>query len=161
MIRKFWKNYKNKTSLEERAIKSIERSLDFLFSNLPKKDIVSIYIKGSFVTREMNDRSDVDIVPILRDNNVLNRFRKIRNQYNEQLKPSEFVPISLTELKQNKNEKSRNPLRNRPDTFLRDLDYYVWIYGMRIKKSSYPMRGANEIYKDDIKRFRENLRLLR
>ncbi len=50
----FWKDWKRKTKLEEAAITSIKAGKKILLSNLPKDKIVAIYVKGSFVMRELN-----------------------------------------------------------------------------------------------------------
>lgn len=151
MLNEFWKNYKNKTLIEKRAIASINRAMDFLFGNIPKNKIVSVYIKGTFVTREMNEKSDVDIVPILKDNFTLKKLQAVRNENKDFLKPAELLPISLTELKQNRNAKYRGPLKGKPDTFLRDLEHHKLVYGRKLNKSDYPMRKPEEMFQHEIK----------
>ncbi len=99
----------------------------------------------------MNKKSDVDIVPILRDNRTLKKLQSVRNENKEMLRPAELLPISLTELKHNKNAKHRGPLRGRPDTFLRDLEHYELIYGKKLSKSDYPSRNSDKMFSDEIK----------
>ncbi len=142
------------------AIDSVNRAIKFLFQNIPQNKIVSIYIKGTFVTREMNEKSDVDIVPIVKDNKTLKKLQSVRNVKKEMLKPSELLPISLTELKNNKNAKHRGPLKGRPDTFLRDLEYYKLVYGKKLNKATYPMRKPEEMFKDEIKTLKNQTILL-
>ncbi|MBU0761356.1 MAG: hypothetical protein KJ600_03900 [Nanoarchaeota archaeon] len=151
MVNEFWKSYKNKTKLEERAISSIKQAMNFLFSNIPENKIVSVYIEGTFVTREMTKRSDIDIVPIIKDNRTLKKLQNVRNKNKEMLRPSELLPISLTELKQNKNAKHRGPLKGRPDTFLRDLEHYKLVYGKKLSKPDYPVRSANKMFSHELK----------
>ena len=62
----FWKKWKRKTTIEKKAIVSIKKSRSLILKSIPKNKIVAIYIKGSFVRREMNKKSDVDIVPIVK-----------------------------------------------------------------------------------------------
>ena len=50
--KQFWKNWKNLTKLEKSAIKSIKTGKRIIFKNIPKKEIKSIYLKGSFIRRE-------------------------------------------------------------------------------------------------------------
>ena len=83
--------------------------MNFLLSNIPRKKILAAYIKGTFVTREMNKRSDINIVPILSDNRILGKLKEIRNENKEMLKPAELLPISLTELKRNKIQDITDP----------------------------------------------------
>ena len=154
MTKEFWKNWKNKSELEKRAIASIKRAMDFLFVNISKEKIISVYIKGSFVTREMNEKSDVDIVPVLRDNLTLKKLQKVRNENKDMLKPSELLPISLTELKLNRNARHRGPLKGKPDTFLRNLEHYKLFYGKELNKKNYPMRKPDEMFKHEIMNLR-------
>lgn len=150
MINDFWRNYKNKSEIEKNAVSSINRTIKFLFDNIPKNKIISIYIKGTFVTREMNEKSDVDIVPILKDDKTLKKLQLVRNENKEILKPAELLPISLTELKNNKNAKHRGPLKGKPDTFLRDLEHYKLVYGIKLNKLDYPMRKADQMFKHEV-----------
>ena len=48
MINEFWKNWKNKTAIEKRAILSIKKAMNFLITNVPKDKLISVYIKGTF-----------------------------------------------------------------------------------------------------------------
>jgi len=146
MINAFWRNWKNKSSIEKKAILSINRVINFLLAHVPKDELISIYIKGSFITREMNENSDVDVVPILKDNDTLRKLKIVRDENKEMLRPSEILPISLTELKKNKNSKLHGKLKGRPDTFLRDLEHFKLIYGKKISKTDYPMRTLNKMF---------------
>lgn len=150
-MNKFWKGYKNKSQIENKAIESIEKALSFLFDNIPKEKIISVYIKGTFVTREMNRNSDVDIVPILKDIKTLKELQELRDKNKELLKPAELLPISLTELKQNKNASHRGKNKGQPDTFLLDLDFHKLVYGKKLNKNNFPSRTEREILNQYIK----------
>jgi len=102
MEEEFWRNWKNITKIEERAIKSIKKAKRILFEEISKEKIYSIYVKGSFVRREMNNKSDVDIVPITYDNKTLRKIKKLQEKKGNMYKPSEFLPNSLKEFEQNK-----------------------------------------------------------
>ena len=131
--------------------------MNFLFANVSRDKIIAVYVKGTFVTREMNKKSDVDIVPIVRDNNVMKKLQKVRDKNREMLKPSELLPISLTELKNNENSKYGGKLKGKPDVFLRDLEYHKLIYGRGLMKSDYPMRTEDKLFVSDLKFTREKL----
>ena len=77
-------------------------------------------------------------------------MKKVRDENKELLRPAEILPISLMELKKNQNSKYHSPLKGKPDTFLRNLDYYKLIYGKKLSKSDYPMRSADEVYKNEL-----------
>lgn len=144
MINEFWKNWKNKTFVEKRAILSIKRAMSFLLVNVPKNKLISVYIKGSFVTREMKEKSDVDILPIVKDKRTMEKLKAIRNKNKKMLRPSELLPMSYTELKQ------KNRPWGRADTFLRDLGHHKWIYGKKILKTDYHMRTWDKMFLDEI-----------
>ena len=71
----FWKDWKRKNKLEESAIKSIKTARKIILSEIPKEQIVAIYAKGSFVRREMNKKSDVDFVNILKRKKYLKIYK--------------------------------------------------------------------------------------
>lgn len=146
MINEFWKNWKNKTKIEIAAINSVKDALNFLIINFPKEKIVSVYVKGSFVTREMRENSDVDIIPIVKDNKTLKKLRALRDKNKEMLKPSEFLPLSLTELKNKKSEP-----HSRRNVFLRDLEDYKLFYGKKLKNSDFPNKKFNELFLDELR----------
>ena len=72
-----WKYWKNKTQLEKDAIDSMLKAKDYILKNIPKKEIVSIYARGSFVRREMTKNSDIDLLVILKTSKYLRNAEKI------------------------------------------------------------------------------------
>ena len=58
-MRYFWDSWKRKTKQEERAIAALKKVKKLIIENL-KDEIIAIYVKGSFIRREMNAKSDVD-----------------------------------------------------------------------------------------------------
>jgi len=144
MINEFWKNWKNKTHVEKRAILSVKRAMDFLLTNVPKDKLISVYIKGTFVTRELKEKSDVDILPIVKNKSEMRKLKAVRDRNKERLRPSELLPMSYTELTQ------KNRPWGRADTFLRDLEHHKWLYGKKLKKSDYPMRTWDKMFLDEI-----------
>ena len=92
----FWKDWKRKTKLEESAIKSIKIARKIILSEIPKEQIVAIYAKGSFVRREMNKKSDVDTVTILKESKYLKNLKKLEEKYRDQYKTKiQFSGYSL------------------------------------------------------------------
>ena len=155
MTKEFWVEWKNKTKMEEKAIISIRKAKRVLFENIPKEKIYAIYIKGSFVRREMNEKSDVDIIPITYDNKTLEKVKKLEETRGNLYKPSEFVPHSLKEFEQGKRHlKSKSP-KGGVDTVLRNLHKYKLIYGKPLDITKYPMRSDLEFLKGHIGAFRE------
>jgi predicted nucleotidyltransferase len=69
----FWKDWKKKTKLEKSAIESLKIAKKIILSEIPKEKIVAIYVKGSFVRREMDEKSDVDTAIILKESKLHNK----------------------------------------------------------------------------------------
>ncbi|MFH1917101.1 MAG: hypothetical protein ABIJ21_07610 [Nanoarchaeota archaeon] len=65
-MRQFWTAWKNMSPLEKKGIHSLQAAKRIILKHIPKDEIIAIYAKGSFVRREMTDKSDVDTVTILK-----------------------------------------------------------------------------------------------
>lgn len=134
----FWKDWKRRTKLEESAIKSLKIMRGLILSEIPRDQIVSIYAKGSFVRREMNEKSDVDSVTILRDSKSLRYLKKLEEKYREEYSPQlQFSGYSLWELKHNKRTGSGKELRASPSRTVQHLEHYELIYGEQLRKGDF------------------------
>src|SRR3989344_1048356 len=134
----FWKNWKRKTKLEKAAIKSVKAAQGLILKNIPKKQIVSIYAKGSFVRREMNKNSDVDTVTIVKESKLLKKLMKLEEEYRNKYKPQiQFSGYSLWELKHNKRVASGKKLKANPSRAIQHLDNYRLFYGKKLKKENF------------------------
>ncbi|MFA5176197.1 MAG: nucleotidyltransferase domain-containing protein [Candidatus Nanoarchaeia archaeon] len=151
----FWKNWKNKTEREKRAIYSIKKAEQVLFENIPKNKIYAIYIKGSFVRREMNEKSDVDIIPITYDNKTLEKIKKLEETIGQLYKPSELLPHSLKEFEAGKRYLKYKTPKGGVDMTLRDLYRYKLIYGKPIDIQKYPMRTDLQFLIGQINAFKD------
>ena len=67
MKKEFWRDWKRKTQQEIEAINSLKKLKKIILREIPKEKIVAIYVKGSFIRREMNEDSDVDVFIIIDD----------------------------------------------------------------------------------------------
>src|SRR3989338_6671226 len=99
MKKEFWKNWRKITKLEETAIESIKKARRILLQSVPKDRIMAIYVKGSFVRREMTKKSDVDIVPIVKGLETKKAIQKLDNEKGTFYIPSELLPKTVQELK--------------------------------------------------------------
>jgi predicted nucleotidyltransferase len=153
MKKEFWREWKRVSKIEERAIKSVRRAKKILFENIPKDKIVSIYIKGSFVRREMNRKSDVDIVPIVKDNETLRKIVELDKAKRFSYKPAELLPHSLTEFEKDKRAIKRKALKAKPNVFLSDLYNHKLIYGSKLDVSKFKQVDARKRFKDFLKAF--------
>ncbi len=149
----FWKNWKNKSQIERKAIDSVKQARKTIIKSIPKEALIAIYIKGSFVRREMKEGSDVDIVPIVSEN----KYEKPVFEVNKpQIAPCVVVPLSLWELKNNKLFTKSNSPRARPDRFIKYLGYYKLIYGKSPNTVNFKIRKDEEGFKALIKTFQKS-----
>lgn len=125
----FWKNWKKITKLEKAAIRSLKIGKKIILENIPRDQIIAIYVYGSFVRRDMNKKSDVDTKTIVRKSYYLKKLNQLQKKYRDEYCPKiEFSGYSLWELKTNKRIKSGR-LRPNPSKFLKKLDHCRLIYG--------------------------------
>src|SRR3989344_4327131 len=150
----FWKSWKDITSTERKAIEKIVLARQLIIQSLPIEQLVAIYVKGSFVRREMRPESDIDIVPIV----VKTSFEGNAFGANiPKIKPAVVVPLSLEEFKANRlltPSRFSPDLRAEPDLFLMELSYYGLIYGKPLNPRAFPVRGHKQIVTDEISKIR-------
>jgi len=138
MKKEFWKDWKKVTEIEKNAIKSLLEGKKIILENIPKEEIVSIYVKGSFIRREMNKHSDVDTVTILKNSKYLKKLQKLKKNYREKFKPKlEFAGYSLWELKTNRRAGAGKKDRAAPSRMLKHLPHYKLIYGKELDTDKY------------------------
>lgn len=108
-LNEFWKSWKDKTPLELKAIKSIKAAEKILTENIPKDQLLSIYVMGSFVRREMNKKSDVDFLVVIKDNKYLPKIQSITYKFGHTYDPRlSIAGYSLWELKTGKKYKFKS-----------------------------------------------------
>jgi predicted nucleotidyltransferase len=144
MATEFWSTWKNKTETEKRAIKSISIAQKTLFENVSKDKIYAIYIKGSFVRREMNSKSDVDIIPITYDNATLEKIREIQQNKGQIYAPSELLPHSLKEFEKGKRHLRYGSPKGGVDVTLRNIYQYKLLYGKHLDITKYSIRSDED-----------------
>ncbi len=148
----FWLDWKNKTKIEKNAIAAVEKARALVVNSIPRKALVAIYIKGSFVRREMKQGSDVEMVPIVNENKYQSTV--FRTNIPE-ISPVMVVPLSLWELKNNElftKSDSIPDLRAKPDRFLSKLNECKLIYGKPLDPKDFPIRSDIEALEEQIKR---------
>jgi len=149
----FWTHWEKITPLEKLAIKAINLAMKLIIKSVPAKALVAVYIKGSFVRREMKAGSDVDIVPIVTEN----KYEKSIFAVNcPEIYPAIVAPLSLWELKNNKLWAKNNTPRARPDRFVRKLKNFGLIYGKPLDILSFKVRAEKEALRALIKAFRKS-----
>jgi len=147
----FWKKWKKVTKLEKEAIKTLLAGKRIILSSIPKKEIVSIYVKGSLVRRELTQRSDVDFVVILKTKKYINRLITLEKKYRDTFRPSlEIRGYSLWELKTGKRLKVKSSMTP-PSKFTRHLPNFGRIYGKDLFRENLFMREDLQELKGSIK----------
>ncbi len=150
----FWNSWKRKTKQELLYITKIRIARKMIIDAIPKKQLVSIYIKGSFARRELKKGSDIDIVPIVKENKYQGAVFGVNCP---EISPAMVVPLSISELKKNKlwTKAGYNPdLRAEPDRFLKKLNNYGLIYGSTLNPNRFPVRSDKKALKDEINKIK-------
>ncbi len=151
----FWDEWENKTEIEERAINLVKRARELVIQVVPKNVLVAIYIKGSFIRREMKEGSDVDMVPIVTEDKYQGAVFSVNRP---EIDPVMVVPLSIRELQKNQlSTKSDHTLdlRAEPDLFLKKLLECRLVYGTPLNPKEFPIREEKEILKAAIKKIKE------
>ncbi|MBA7599193.1 hypothetical protein ES703_06220 [subsurface metagenome] len=156
VTREFWKAWKRKTKLEIEAIKTLKGAKKLILKKIPKSKINSLYVKGTFIRREMNRKSDVDIVVIVKDNKYLKKVDGLAKECEGKYKPEVGISVrSLWELENNKHFEKTKKLRGRPDLFIKKVDNYKLIFGRKINPKKYPSRDDKKDLEVRIRTFRK------
>lgn len=138
-----WRAWKKKTKREKAAIASLKEGKKIILENIPKKNIIAIYVKGSFIRREMNEKSDVDLLTIVDDNRVINKIEKIEKKYRNEFKPKiQITGLSITELRTGKRYITKNQSRPKahPSRILKQIDEFILLHGKSLDTKKFKKR---------------------
>lgn len=142
---KFWNKWENKTDLEKFGIKTLNLSIRLILENIPEDEIISIYVKGSFVRREMTRKSDVDVVTVLKTAKYISEIKKL-DKWGEGsgLKPyPQFLGYSLWELRTGKRLKGKFD-GGSSSRMVKHLGEYELIYGEDLIKRIFFMKSHED-----------------
>jgi predicted nucleotidyltransferase len=118
--------------LKEKAEITLQKAKELILHTIPNDEIISIYVKGSFVQGELLPSSDVDVVVILKSEEYLPTIYDLTKQYGDQSDPPfQIVCYTLKELKTG--EKASNRIRNTTavSRFVKHIDSLPLIYGTK------------------------------
>ena len=137
----FFDEWKDKTEIEKKAIKSLKMGLELLLETVPRNELVAVYVKGSFLTREMNEKSDVDFVTILRTGKYVKALKELHQQYANHFSPSlQLNPAyTLHELRASKRRK-QNPPNTHPSRFVKHITDFKIVYGKELTPTNFRAR---------------------
>jgi predicted nucleotidyltransferase len=152
----FWSDWKRLNKLEKGGIISIKAGKKLILECVPKEEILAIYVKGSFIRREMNKYSDVDLVVILRRIKSYDRLKRISKKNKNSLEiPFQVLGYSLWELRNDKKAKQMDAHKMIPSRTVEHLEHYKLIYGNRISKEKLNSGDHKERLRRMIKVFQE------
>ncbi|MFC1686200.1 nucleotidyltransferase domain-containing protein [Nanoarchaeota archaeon] len=144
-MKEFWKDWKKTNELEKGAIKAIKTAEKIILKTLPKKKIISIYVGGSFVRRDMNKWSDLDVWAITSDVKSLKTIKKLKKKYGEKHKPViGFTGYTITELRRGRKSKQLPVMRTAPSRFTKNINRFRCIYGEDLDTKGFPVREDKE-----------------
>jgi len=121
-------------NLKQKAEVSVQKAKELVLASIPNDEIVSIYLKGSFVQDEMRPDSDVDVVVVLRSEEYLPKIYKLTEEYGDSVNPPfQIVAYAMRELETG--EKASNRIRSTTavSRFVKHLDSLPLVYGERPK----------------------------
>ncbi len=146
-MKEFWKDWKNKSKLEKSAISVLKIGMKILFKNIPKKEIVSIYVRGSMARREMTKKSDIDLTTIVKNKKYLKTLNVLNKKYEKLFCPElELKGYSLWELKTGKREKVCSALTP-PCRFSKHIVHFKLVYGRDLSKEKLFVRSHKQDFK--------------
>jgi len=136
MKREFWKDWKRKTKLEEEAIKSLVKGKQIIMKSIPKEEIIAIYAKGSFIRRDMNKNSDVDLVTVLKTKKYLKKLKTLSKQIKDKYHPKiQFGSgYTLWELKTGNKITMKGSDKPNPSRINKHFPHYKLLYGDDVNK---------------------------
>lgn len=150
----FLYNWKNLKDLEGNGIQILKEGIDIIFKEIPKENIIAIYLKGSFSRREMNKGSDVDVGVIVNSDFALKKLNELQIEYRESKKLNfEFSGYSITELKTGKLSDFGKSKRPGPGRFVRLIPSYILIYGEPLDINELSRKSDLEYLRNVIKLF--------
>jgi predicted nucleotidyltransferase len=134
--KEFWKDWKRKTKMEEKAIKSLIKGKQIIIKNIPKEEIIAIYAKGSFIRRDMNKNSDVDFVTVLKTKKYLKKLKTLSKQIKDKYYPKiQFGSgYTLWELKTGKKINIKGSDKPNPSRINKHFPHYKLLYGEDVNK---------------------------
>lgn len=133
-------------NLKEKARISIEKAKEIILSSIPNEEIVSVYIKGSYVQDELTPESDVDLVVILKTEKYLpivyGLTRKLGGTFTP---PFQAVAYTMNELQTGEMAINREGSITPVSSFVKHLDKLPLIYGKRPEGKLFTRTHAKDL----------------
>jgi predicted nucleotidyltransferase len=132
--------------LKKKAEISIEKGKNAILKNIPKEEIVAIYVKGSYVQDELLPNSDIDLVLILKSKDYLPQAYTLeRDSENTKEFPFTISVYTLKELETGIWEENRPKKASPISTFVKHLDHLPLIYGSKPEGQLFTRTDAKDL----------------
>lgn len=118
--------------LKEIAEASINKAKEVILKKIPNEEIISIYVKGSYVQDALREDSDVDIVVILKTEEYLTKVYTLsEDKSNTDIIPFQIVAYTLGELQTGERASNRTKVTSPVSTFVKQMDNLPIIFGSK------------------------------
>jgi predicted nucleotidyltransferase len=122
----------HQVELREKADISLSKAKEIILKSIPNEEIVSIYIKGSYVQDELQPDSDVDIVVVLKSDEYLPTIYELTKKFGDTTEPPfQIVAYTLEELQTGKWSLNRTKNSTAISAFVKHLDQLPLLYGAK------------------------------
>lgn len=153
----FLNTWNNLTSLEIEGIEVLKKGMKIIFEEIPLNDIICIYLKGSFLRREMTPKSDVDVVVIVKNKSSLVKLNQLQNDLgNSEELNFGFSGYTINELRTGQLLKDVQSSRSGTPRFTRMIPTYQLLYGEKLNLKTLYQKTEIELFKSLLKAF-ENI----
>jgi predicted nucleotidyltransferase len=122
----------NYSELKEQAEVSLSKAKNLILASIPNEEIISIYVKGSYVQDALRPDSDVDVVVILKTEEYLPAVYKLTEEFgNTTNPPFQAVAYTLRELQTGEKASNRTVKSTSISPFVKHLDQLPLLYGSK------------------------------
>lgn len=118
--------------LKQKAEISIAKAKELIIKSIPKEELVSIYVKGSYVQDELKSDSDVDFVVVLKTEEYLPFVYTLTNDpSNPKEMPFSILAYTMGELLTGVRASNRPQNVTASSVFVKQIDQMLLIYGTK------------------------------
>ncbi|MDB5204358.1 MAG: hypothetical protein JWP09_386 [Candidatus Taylorbacteria bacterium] len=142
--------------LKERAEGSINAAKNIILASIPENEIVTICVKGSYAQDALQEKSDVDLVLILKNNSSFQKAYSLSDQGKEFVPPFSISVYTQEELKSGKVIENRSRAPWSISRFNKNISDMPIIYG-QIPEGEFFMRTDERDLSIDISTVKEKV----
>ncbi len=136
----------NQLELKEKADISLLKAKEIILNSIPNDEIVSIYIKGSYVQDELRPDSDVDVVVVLKSDKYLSMVYELTEKFGNTTEPPfQIVAYTLEELQTGKLSSKRTKNPTTISIFVKQIDQLPLLYGSKPKGKLFTRKDVKDL----------------